>query len=246
MGIQVGRIIAFGAIMGGLLASGPAFAAIKCKPARASDRSWNSVPREAIIDQLAEDGVELVHADIAQNLLADFAAEFTQIPKPYRVAFKATRSKIRLLRGQGVIEDPSWRSANRTFDGRSWVNVPGSGGAPFMAATTDGYWTRFVVNRLYVNHGSSDLVAHEFGHAVDSLTEQDRWSGSEEWKRLSRRGTAFYRAIEYQCGTYCSTHPDEGFAEAFALYYGCADGRKYLRQFAPEVADWIRGLEKRI
>lgn len=204
--------------------------------ARAIDVSpaWQTKSREEIIAWLGGYGVQLVRPDIQQEYLAQFAAEFERIPEVFRRKAYDASGLVHILNGHGVTEDPSWDSGDtKTFDGRDWANVPGSGGFPYLSVPT-----RFVVNRLYEGHGSVNLVLHEFAHSLDSIRKYQGFSTGADWLAIAQGNQPFHDAIGSLCSTYCTDHPAEGLAEGFAVYYSCDSTRKWLTEHAPDAARW--------
>ena len=230
--------------VGIVVSSGSGASAPSCVRGIQADPSWKSKTSQEILAWLATYGVAAIQPDLSQEYLAEFAAEFERIPEIFRKRVFAAGGTIHLLQGQGVSEDPSWPAQiSDTFDGRSWATVPGAGGMPYLSAYgADASPTRFVINRLYEGHGSVNLVIHEFGHALDAITQHDGFSGTPAWVAFTQSDTAFRGMIGSLCGTYCTEHTEESFAESFAVYNSCDSMRKWFVQKAPAAAAWIGNL----
>ncbi len=182
---------------------------------------------------LEKNGVVRVSAQIDQPHLVQFALEFEKVPQALREKMVAKSSRVRLIQGRGVAEDPEWPAGSvSTFDGRRWSTVPGSGGGV----------TRIVVNRLYQGHGSINLVLHEYAHSLNSLVSEDFISKSQTWARLWRENPAFVGFIKRSCGSYCVDNADEAFAESVAYYYSCDANRRGIELSYPEMARFLDAL----
>ena len=194
---------------------------------------WTVLQLGALDPWLDANGVIQASQGIIQENLIQFAIEFAKVPHELRSQMVGNGSKVRLIRGQGVSEDPTWPVATQeTFDGRSWSTVPGSGGGP----------TRVVVNRLYEGHGSINLVLHEYGHSLDSLFKQKGISTSRVWTDLWAANPEFAAFIERSCGRYCADHPSEAFAESAAYYFSCDGNRRKIEEKFPLVARFLGSL----
>lgn len=177
--------------------------------------------------------------------LQRFLDDFNRFPEPLREEMKRNGSRINLIIGTGVTDDPSWQEEARrgtrpqdwvtTHDGRSWNNIPGSGGSLGRSGTP----TRIVINRLYDGHGATSLFLHEYGHTLDSMYGEHAIARSQVWKdTLARdsRSTEFLTAL---CpANYCAdpAHPEESFAELFAYYHACSETRSHLQRIMPNTA----------
>ena len=147
---------------------------------------------------------------------------------------------IHLIQGSGISEDPTWESGEKTFDGRSWAQVPGGGGIPWMKKKAP---TRIVPNHLYDQHGSSNLFLHEHGHSLDSIIEDKTISGSAEW-RVIATSEQTQKFLKVTCGSYCIENVNEGFAELFAYYHACSLTKKDVKTYLPEVEIFFKELSR--
>jgi hypothetical protein len=149
----------------------------------------------------------------------EFVAEFLKFPRSLREHMSAQGVSIHLIYGEGVAEDPSFPADPLTHDGRRWSKVPGSGGNP----------TRVVINHLYDNHGSVNLVLHEHAHSLDlGATDLATLSSSAEWKKVMDEDKHLMGVLDHYCGDYCTKDAVEAFAEAFAMFYACDRSRDFV------------------
>lgn len=176
--------------------------------------------------------------NIPQEFIDDFIVQFNKFPEPLMQEMLSRKAKIHLIYGHGVTDDPSWGLSSRTWDGRSWKDVPGAGGNP-----RSGEPTRIVVNRLHEGHGSVNLFLHEHAHALDSTYKTDEASNSRTWKALIK----LPHIKEYLSSickiNYCLV-PREAFAETFARYYENEELRNDLSERAPELRSFFEGLQE--
>jgi hypothetical protein len=215
---------------------------ISCPRASQLESDWDKTNQGDLNSWLARYGVTEVSASIDRRYLVQFAFEFSKFPENLRKELYEADGRIHLLSGQGVSEDPSWTGETKTFDGRPWSSVPGAGGFPYQSNDAHSYPTRVVVNHLYDEHGSMDLVLHEQAHTLDSIYSLKGISSSNAWKRVTGEGSGFPKFMMRYCGKYCADHADEGFAEAFALYYTCDSSRHAVEKNAPETAQFLHDL----
>jgi hypothetical protein len=197
--------------------------------------------------------------------LDQFVRELRRFPEPLRRELVSQGARIHILHGNSVAEDPSWtEERNRApaaqranWDaasaGRSWAasfdangrllrpGVVGSGGnvAPGTAITP----TRIVVNHLYHNHGSSNLVLHEYAHALDTLYGTHSISSSRRWQQAVRNSPGLMEFVRryWHAGTTADA-PIELFAELFAYYHSCPEAKQQLENEFRPVADFFRNL----
>lgn len=205
-----------------------------------------AAPAESdILPQLAANNISIVAGSISDTrILARFLEEFNRFPAPLREEMKRNGSRVNLIFGQGVSEDPSWaqeaaRSANpnewqTTHDGRPWSQVPGAGGSLGAAPTP----TRIVVNRMYEGHGSQSLFLHEYAHTFDSMYGEHAITHSQTWQQALARDTRSHEFVQAICGNYCNDaqHSEEAFAELFAYYFACPESQNHMRQFLPTIS----------
>lgn len=190
----------------------------------------------AQVDFLASHNIILKSENIPQEFIDDFIVQFNKFPEPLMQEMLSRKAKIHLIYGQGVTDDPSWGLSSRTFDGRSWSNVPGAGGNPRW-----GRPTRIVVNRLHEGHGSVNLFLHEHGHALDSTYKTDGASNSKTWKQLLKKAHIREYLKTICKDDYCLI-PREAFAETLARYYENEETRAELIERAPEIAALFNSL----
>lgn len=169
---------------------------------------------------------------------AQFLNEYKKFPEDLRTKMIEAGAVINLIQGSGVSEDPTWDSGGSTFDGRSWANVPGSGGTPWLKAKSP---TRIVPNHLYDQHGSANLFLHEHGHSLDSITEGKQISKSAEWSLIAKSELT-QKFLKVTCGSYCTENVNEGFAELFAYYHACSLTQKDVETYLPEVVNFFKDL----
>ncbi len=186
---------------------------------------------------LSANKITLLSEDIQEADLREFMDEYKKFPQTLRTEMIKAGATINLLNGHSVTEDPSWPGEIKTFDGRSWSEVPGSGGAPFAQSPT-----RLVVNRLREGHGSVNLVLHEHGHAMDSTYKADGITNSPEWKAALESGQESRSTISQICGSNCLGTPREAFAELFAYYFDSESNRAHLTEAVPEIANFFKNL----
>lgn len=177
--------------------------------------------------------IKLIPENMHPDLVWEFSQEIRLFPEPLMEEMLSKGAKITLIEGRGVTEDPTFRGST-TFDGRSWHDVPGSGGNPAHRIPT-----RIVVNRLNYN-GSANLFLHEHAHALNSLYRSQGLTNSRAWKELIARNPEARAFLYETCGSYCQTNDDETFAELFAIYH--AGGRRQMEMRAPEMAEFFRTL----
>src|SRR5688572_24373378 len=69
---------------------------------------------------------------IEPKYLAQFINEYQKFPDVFRLKMIKAGSVVNLIQGNGISDDPTWDHGTTTFDGRSWANVPGGGGVPWL------------------------------------------------------------------------------------------------------------------
>lgn len=174
--------------------------------------------------------------ELSVDFLEEFIFEYEKFPLPLREELVSNRTKINLMEGDGVTVDPTWSGGTRTFDGREWKYVPGAGGRP------GGSPTRVVINHLYENHGSVNLVLHEHGHTLDDLYKSNVVSKSKTWKGMLEANPQAKEFLGVICGAYCQDNLNEGFAELFAYYHACPETREQVEAELPEFATFLAEL----
>lgn len=186
--------------------------------------------------ELSRNKIILVSDNVDERDLEDFMKEFAKFPIHLNQEIIKKGGSIHLIHGNGVSDDPSWKSGAQTFDGRGWENVPGGGGVPRIRRPT-----RIVVNRLYDGHGSINLFLHEQAHTLDYTYKDKGVSNSQVWKDLMTKNENINSYLR-KCGRYCNENENERFAELFAIYHHSAESRAEMIQMLPEVADYFRNL----
>ena len=135
----------------------------------------------------------------------------------------------------------------------SWATTVGAGGSPIGAPIQP---TRIVVNHLYDNHGSSNLVLHEHAHNLDDINGHHSISNSKTWKALLKGSEKekIQTLLTGLCiGGYCSTKDRtdpasieaaqaEGFAELFSYYHSCEEARKSIESYVPSIANFFKNF----
>lgn len=196
---------------------------------------------------LSQNNIRIVAGTLTDTRqLQRFLDDFNRFPEPLREEMKRNGSRINLIIGTGVTEDPSWQAeASRgarpqdwitTHDGRSWSTVPGSGGSLGRNGTP----TRVVINRLYDGHGSASLFLHEYGHTLDNMYGEHAIASSRIWRDTIARDTRATEFLTALCpSNYCAdpAHPGESFAELFAYYHACSATKEHMRAFMPNISN---------
>ncbi len=211
-----------------------------CPLSDSRSQAWTALGAGALTDWLSANGVNKDFLEINERNLVPFALELVKFPSSLRSEVVARGGQIQLLEGSGVSEDPTWRQELRnTLDGRSWSLVPGAGGFPYLHLPM-----RIVVNRIYDNNGSINMVLHEYAHTLDSTVRHRAISTSVNWSRIWVQNQNFILAMRHHCGAYCTDIPEEGFAETLALFYSCKTNQDYISRQFPQIAAFILQLER--
>lgn len=189
--------------------------------------------------ELQANNVNVVPGNTVQPANVDvFLQHYNKFPAPLRSEMVQRGARITIMEGEGVKSDPTFTFA-QTWDGRDWSKVPGSGGEVSQHHNIP---TRIVVNSLYHNHGSSDLLLHEHAHTLDSLYSRHGVSESPAWTNIMSAAPSHMEMASLLCGTYCSENPEEAFAELFAYYFSCDATKKHMEEKAPKLADFFKNL----
>jgi hypothetical protein len=187
-------------------------------------------------DFFSSNNIILKSENISQEYLDDFIIQFKKFPEVLMQEMLQRNAKIHLIEGHGVTDDPTWGLSFRTWDGRSWKDVPGAGGNPRSGAPT-----RIVVNRLHEGHGSVNLFLHEHAHALDSTYKTDGVSNSKTWKELLKKAHIKEYLSSICKKDYCLV-PREAFAETFARFHENDETRADIEERAPEIAAMFNSL----
>lgn len=176
--------------------------------------------------------------EVSLTYVEQFKNEMSKFPLSLQRELNRAGNKIHILEGEGVTVDPTWEPVHeKTFDGRPWSDVPGSGGS-----TARGHKkapTRIVINSMYAKHGSANLLLHEHAHSLDSISTLHGISNSLVWTRIQEMEPGVTKFLDQVCGKYCTENVEEGFAELFANYYGCAKSRQQMEQELPLVSKFF-------
>jgi hypothetical protein len=160
------------------------------------------------------------------------------MPRPIPARFSTIIVSLNVLR----LPQLTLASISRLFlkKIKSLKLVPGAGGDPFENGW-DQNPTYIVVNHLYDNHGSINLVLHEHAHALDSTRSLREISNSTRWKAIALKPKTSHFLTDI-CGNYCTDNINEGFAELFAYYYACQSTREEIEKNLPPVAKFFKEL----
>lgn len=215
-------------------------ARIECPQAPENTSSLKSVANYS--SMLAADGVQIIN-DVNPANIEKFMFELSKFPASLNNEMVDRGAKMNIFEGSGVTADPSWRTQDSiTMDGRPWSEVPGSGGNTIQGVQKSP--TRVVINHLYDNHGSINLVLHERAHALDNLYKYNGVSSSTTWDGLMKASPSINDFLRSICTEgYCDGHQNEGFAELFAYYYACEATKEDLEQKFPDIADFFYNLD---
>ncbi len=175
--------------------------------------------------------------------LNQFLFELNKFPRPLHQEMVRRNSWIHIIEGLGVSEDPSWQPIfTNTFDGRPWSEVPGSGGQTVLFVETNTP-TRIVVNHLYDNHGSINMVLHERAHALDNLYVEGGMTNTQLWKDALSKSPGISEFLNTICyNQYCSGNDNEAFAELLAYNYACPATQADLLAKHPIIANFFKQL----
>ncbi len=227
--------------------------------------------KEALIAELRDTyGVEITEGhDPSLENLKQFLAELKKFPRTLYEELRAKGSFIRLIVGNGVTADSSFPLALAQADPAyldkiahtdgseaalasvSWATTVGSGGSTLGEPKQP---TRIVVNHLYDDHGSSNLLLHEHGHNLDSINGDHSISNSNTWKALLNGADKdkIQTLLTGLCTNgYCSTKDrteanaikaaqGEGFAELFSYYHSCQQARESMESYVPSIANFFK------
>lgn len=113
----------------------------------------------------------------------------------------------------------------------TWDEVPGIGGSQVVLV-------KIGHSEKGQGHGSVNLELHEMAHSIDKIIYQNI-SKNKEFQLIweQERGTLF------PGNSYFILHPEEYFAETFAMYYLNNDTKGLLRKKAPKTFEFIKSLQ---
>ncbi|MEH7251199.1 toxin [Neobacillus niacini] len=112
----------------------------------------------------------------------------------------------------------------------TWDEVPGIGGSQVVLV-------KIGHSEQGKGHGSVNLELHELAHSIDRLVFQNISKGKEFqliWEDE--------RGILFPGNSYFILHPEEYFAETFAMYYLNDETKGQLHSMAPQTYDFFQGL----
>jgi hypothetical protein len=113
----------------------------------------------------------------------------------------------------------------------TWDDIPGAGGSK-MALAKIGF------SEKGKNHGSVNLELHEFAHSIDKHVFRslgDDLKFKKIWK--------IEASLLFPNQSYFTDHPEEYFAETFAMYYLDSETRLDLMTKAPKTYKYLKELE---
>jgi hypothetical protein len=230
----------------------------RVEPARQGTLQRRSCPRPEIqttrplpemMAYLAQNNIHIVKGTPEPKHIQRFIEDFERFPQSLRNEMASRGSRINLIVGQGVSEDPSWAAEaaqgqgngwNATTDGRSWATTMGSGGFLGRPQTP----TRIVVNRTY-DTSFTNIFLHEYAHTLDRMHGEYSITRSRIWQQTLARDPSAQQMLQNLCAdNYCANpaHPEESFAELFAYYHGCAESRAHMTQVMPNVARFFERM----
>jgi Pro-Pro endopeptidase len=154
-----------------------------------------------------------------------------KIPPSVMEATRAAGRPIQVLAGRGITDHPDFAHLKGVTPrgypaGMTWDDVGGAGGGA----------TIVVANKIEQS-GSLNLVLHEHAHTYDYVMAKKsgaRPSDSPEWRRAHEQGQ--------WSDAYLANHPEEGYAESFARYFGGKASRSFLTQ--PVQDYWARTMPR--
>jgi Pro-Pro endopeptidase len=154
-----------------------------------------------------------------------------KIPPSVMEATRAAGRPIQVLAGRGITDHPEFAHLKGVTPrgypaGMTWDDVGGAGGGA----------TIVVANKIEQS-GSLNLVLHEHAHTYDYVMAKKsgaRPSDSPEWRRAHEQGQ--------WSDAYLANHPEEGYAESFARYFGGKASRSFLTQ--PVQDYWARTMPR--
>lgn len=112
----------------------------------------------------------------------------------------------------------------------TWDEVPGIGGSQVVLV-------KIGHSEKGKGHGSVNLEIHELAHSIDKLVYQNV-SQSLEFKLVWEQE----RGIIYPGNSYFILHPEEYFAETFAMFHLNNDTKDLLRKKAPKTFEFLNQL----
>jgi hypothetical protein len=118
-----------------------------------------------------------------------------------------------------------------TNSDRTWDDVPGMGGSRNV-------FVKIGASRKGSGHGSVSLELHELAHTIDTIV-YDHIREDEAFLRIWKDESAKL----FPGQPYFLEHPEEYFAEAFAMYYKDSYHKAVLKNKAPDTYYFIKQLD---
>jgi Pro-Pro endopeptidase len=116
-----------------------------------------------------------------------------------------------------------WEDTNLT-----WEDVPGVGG-------TENVVIRIGYSEKGKGHNSINLELHEIAHTIDQLIKGNASSSSAYLSIWEKEKDILFRDYSY-----FTQHPEEYYAETFAMYFLNDASRKKLQTMAPKTYQYIQ------
>ncbi|MES2528999.1 MAG: hypothetical protein V4598_18075 [Bdellovibrionota bacterium] len=206
-------------------------------------------PLAEMLPILAQNNVRVVIGTPQPQHIQRFLEDFNKFPQSLRNEMFQRGSRINLIVGQGVSQDPSWAEEaargngtgwTETTDGRAWSTVMGSGGYLGRPRTP----TRIVVNRTYTEAGSTNTFLHEYAHTMDRMYGEFSITRSPIYQQAMSRDARSREFIQAICGDYCNNpqHPEEAFAELFAYYHACPATNTQMKEVLPNLSQLFESI----
>ena len=116
-----------------------------------------------------------------------------------------------------------WEGTNLT-----WEDVPGVGG-------TENVVIRIGYSEKGKGHNSINLELHEIAHSIDQLLKGNA-SSSDAFLTIWKKE----RDVLFRDYTYFTKHPEEYYAETFAMYFLNDESREQLKTRAPKTYQYLK------
>ena len=207
-----------------------------------------SLLNEAQIHELKKDHRVVEHESMQtlatqeyERLMAEFFFELCKVPYQHRKLVKRRGLETHLVAGS-ITQHPFIQSLPNGPRGHAtdWTPVPGA------ASTSRSAPTVINIKSLYANHGSKNLVIHEFGHVLDQFfnTYDNALfdiSPSPTFVELSK-DSPWLQIYGAFLVPYHKENPEEHFAELYARWYGSEESRAELRALIPGIEAFFDSL----
>tara|TARA_R110000868_G_scaffold117600_6_gene312255 strand:- start:1545 stop:2276 length:732 start_codon:yes stop_codon:yes gene_type:complete len=208
----------------------------------------NSVLNEVQIRELKKDNRVVEHESIKSlttqeysKYIGDFFTELCKVPYAHRKLVKRRGLETHLVAGsislhpyiQSLTVGPRGHTTN-------WDPIPG------VAAVSKQGPSVINIKSLYANHGSKNLVIHEFGHVLDQFfNAYDNTffdiSPSPTFVELSK-DSPWMQIYGAFLVPYHKENPEEHFAELYARWYGAEESRAQIRALIPGIEAFFDSL----